>query len=312
MQKKYRKDNTSDLFHVYMHVFPNDKVYVGITSQDPPEKRWLGGIGYKEQIRVWRAIQKYGWENIEHIVVARYVNVETAINMEMDLIQLYSATDRECGYNASPGGWAMSEEGKRKLSVMRKGKKLSPETVEKISKGLKGKRPSDKAIERLREYNRTRDYSKMVQPNEAPVLQYDVENGNFINEYKSINRAAYKYGIDPRNVKCCIDEHVVQYKGYLWVDKKKATQEYIAQRLHDAQNPIRDFPIMLCNVDNGTIEYYRTKTEMCNIRHFKRGAVSAAEKKNRLFMGKYKIYRMSILDYVEITGKHYYERSCAV
>lgn len=303
----YSKKDNSDLFLVYCHYFPNGKVYVGITSKANPEDRWMAnGLGYKNQIRVWRAIQKYGWDNIEHVVIARGVSIQTAVNMEMDLIQLYNATDRSCGYNASPGGWAMSEDGKNKLSELHKGKKLSPETVAKISMGLRGKRPSEKSIERLREYNRTRDYSKMVQPNEAPVLQYNVEDGQFIKEYKSINQAANNYNVDPRNIKCCLDEHVVQYIGYLWIDKNKATPDYIAHRLYDAQNPPRAFPVMLCNIENNSVEYYRTQVDLCKCKNYKKGTVSNAIRLNRILDKKYKVLRMSIPEYIEATGEHFY------
>ena len=46
-----------------------DKKYVGQTCQRP-EKRWNNGRGYIENIYFWRSIQKYGWDNFEHEVVA--------------------------------------------------------------------------------------------------------------------------------------------------------------------------------------------------------------------------------------------------
>ena len=46
-------------YKLYIHKFPNGKVYVGITSQDVGE-RWRHGEGYKDQL-VYRAILKYGW-----------------------------------------------------------------------------------------------------------------------------------------------------------------------------------------------------------------------------------------------------------
>lgn len=293
-------------YSVYMHVFPNDKVYIGITSQNNPEDRWVGGFGYKVQPRMWRAIQKYGWENVEHYIIARHVNIETAVNMEKDLIELYDATNKMCGYNASPGGWAMGEESKKKLSEKCKGRKLSEETKSKISKSLMGRKPSAKNIAMLREYNRTRDYSKMVQPNEAPILQYDVATLQFIGEYKSINRAAAKYNIDPRNIKCCADGHVVQYRGNLWIYKKDATENNILRRLYDAQNPPRNYPLVLLDVTTGESKFYRSQVECCNDNCFEPRSVSCAVTKHRLFMKRYRLYRISIPDYIIATGKQYY------
>ena len=55
--------NTSEenTYSVYMHVFPNDKVYVGITCTSL-EFRWgKNGYKYNTQQLMRRAIQKYGW-----------------------------------------------------------------------------------------------------------------------------------------------------------------------------------------------------------------------------------------------------------
>ena len=51
------------LYSVYIHIFPNQKVYIGITKQEV-KKRWKLGEGYKGQDYVYKAIKKYGWANI--------------------------------------------------------------------------------------------------------------------------------------------------------------------------------------------------------------------------------------------------------
>ena len=58
------------LYIVYLHKNKiNGKCYVGQTCQKP-EARWGSqGQGYKEQEYFYRAIQKYGWENFEHIIL---------------------------------------------------------------------------------------------------------------------------------------------------------------------------------------------------------------------------------------------------
>ena len=42
-----------------MHIFPNNKKYIGITKQTP-EKRWENGKGYKHNNYIQNAINKYG------------------------------------------------------------------------------------------------------------------------------------------------------------------------------------------------------------------------------------------------------------
>lgn len=127
---------------VYIHICPNDKRYVGITQREP-EVRWCNGNGYIANKHFFAAIQKYGWENIKHIVY----EVETKEEMwylEKYLIAYYNTTDREKGYNHSTGGEKSSigfhhtGETKRRLSIKHKGKSISEETRKKLSESNKG------------------------------------------------------------------------------------------------------------------------------------------------------------------------------
>ena len=63
-------------FYVYIHTCPNGKKYVGITIRRP-EYRWRKGNGYKSNKHFYSAIQKYGWDNIEHQVF----EVDTKVEM---------------------------------------------------------------------------------------------------------------------------------------------------------------------------------------------------------------------------------------
>ena len=54
-------------YKIYKHVFPNGKVYIGITSQSL-NSRWNSGKGYGNSL-VGKAIKKYGWDNIKHYVL---------------------------------------------------------------------------------------------------------------------------------------------------------------------------------------------------------------------------------------------------
>ena len=115
---------TSNNFTVYIHIFPNNKVYIGITSQKP-KQRWNNGKGYRNSTRIYNAIQKYGWENIEHKVLFDNLTKEEAEQKEKDLIQQYKSYDDKYGYNLELGGnlcKEISQETRRKMSEMRKGK----------------------------------------------------------------------------------------------------------------------------------------------------------------------------------------------
>ena len=85
-------------YTVYMHIAPNGKRYIGITKQQP-KSRWRGGSGYKRHTHFCNAIKKYGWDNIEHIILYSNVSREFAIKKEIELISKYKSNDKRYGYN---------------------------------------------------------------------------------------------------------------------------------------------------------------------------------------------------------------------
>ncbi len=83
----------------------NGKVYIGITRQNPPEKRWAKGRGYHHNEYFRAAIEKDGWEEgFEHIILEDHLSQEEACKKEKELIKAYDATNPEKGYNLADGG----------------------------------------------------------------------------------------------------------------------------------------------------------------------------------------------------------------
>lgn len=116
-------------YTVYMHTFPNGRVYIGATSQKP-ERRWNSGKGYTHQTRMWRAIQEFGWEKIQHCIIACGQSKQAAYDLEKAQIGQYRSNEEEFGYNSSIGG--------QKGSL---GAKRQPEHCKAMSERLKGKCP---------------------------------------------------------------------------------------------------------------------------------------------------------------------------
>ena len=92
----------NDSYCLYMHTFPNNKKYIGITKQKT-SKRWSNGKHYKSQV-VGRAIQKYGWDNIKHEILFSNLTKEQAMEYEQNLIKKYKTNQKKYGYNKSIGG----------------------------------------------------------------------------------------------------------------------------------------------------------------------------------------------------------------
>lgn len=117
---------------VYIHTFPNGKVYVGITG-DPPHRRWKSdGYGYHSQRVIYNAIKKYGWDNINHEIVASNLTKEEACNFEVILIRAFNSTNRRFGYNVDNGGTTSGRH--------------SQETLKKMSNSMKQVWKSDKYV----------------------------------------------------------------------------------------------------------------------------------------------------------------------
>jgi predicted GIY-YIG superfamily endonuclease len=90
---------------VYMHRCPNGKVYIGITSCSP-NVRWKDGYGYKEHKKFYHDIIKYGWDNIQHLILFDGLSMNEALEKEKELIAKYNACDENFGYNIKEGGQA--------------------------------------------------------------------------------------------------------------------------------------------------------------------------------------------------------------
>lgn len=86
---------------VYMHTCPNNKKYIGITSKNV-EDRWKNGSGYNGQY-FDKAIKEFGWDNIEHEIIATNLTEEEAYEVEEKFIKLHNTLFAKHGYNLKYG-----------------------------------------------------------------------------------------------------------------------------------------------------------------------------------------------------------------
>jgi group I intron endonuclease len=162
-QEEYLKENN---YTVYMHKNKiNGKVYIGITKQEP-KKRWNNGKGYNEQY-FKRAIEKYGFDNFEHLILYENLTQKEAEQKEIELIAYYKSNQRKFGYNIDNGGKTIgthSEKTKLKISNAHKGKKRSKELTKKlieINRGNKyrfGSHQTEEAKKKISKANKGNKY----------------------------------------------------------------------------------------------------------------------------------------------------------
>lgn len=141
-------------FTVYAHINKiNGKIYVGITKRSV-EERWNNGYGYIGCSYFYNAIQKYGWDNFDHIIIASNLTEEEASNYEIELIEECDLRNPDYGYNLKSGGYnnyndnrVTSDELRKKLSEAHKGHKHTPEQTRKIVEKNTGKKRSKEFCE---------------------------------------------------------------------------------------------------------------------------------------------------------------------
>lgn len=153
-------------YWIYIHVNKvNGKIYVGQTARDP-QKRWgHNGKDYHAKNLVFgNAVEKYGWDNFDHIV--EECPSREVMNMtEEFLIKTLRSQDKRYGYNVQKGGYdgnrgrKLSNTTRHNMSVSHIGKlKGIPKSEEHVRKMAEAKRkafqdPSyrEKACKRMTE-----------------------------------------------------------------------------------------------------------------------------------------------------------------
>ena len=194
---------------VYKHTFPNGKVYIGITSVNPL-RRWENGFGYRKQPVMFRAICKYGWENIKHEILFTDLTKKEAEQKEIELIAYYKSNQREYGYNRDCGGNCPTEEMKQHLREVNLGKHHSEESKRKMSESRKGRKAWNKGRHMPPDSGR-----KAGEKQSIPTYQY-TKDGILIASYKSVREAARKTGFQSGSIGRCCKGINKSVGGYVW------------------------------------------------------------------------------------------------
>ena len=210
-------------YKVYVHISPNGKRYYGITKKKV-EARWKNGKGYEGNKYFYRAINKHGWGNFEHIVIAKGLSEEEAKWLEVELIREWDTTNREYGYNITKGGDSNpmdNEESRKKLSETRKGennpnygKTLSEKTKQKMSEATKGENNPMYGKKHTEESKQKMSETKKGKNNPRATKVYCVELDMVFN---TITEASKFVGCDQTNISNVLIGRQKTAGGYHWI-----------------------------------------------------------------------------------------------
>lgn len=184
-------------YTVYMHILPNNKIYIGMTCKKPIY-RWNNGNGYFSNKELTKSIKEYGWENVKHEILYENLTKEEAEQKEIELIARYKANNRKYGYNIENGGMHKGKTSyitRKKQSRARLGKKVLETTKKKISNTLKGTRHGTPLL-------------KM-----KPIDVYDMNN-NFVKHYDCMTDCQNETGIRKQYISLCCQGKKESSNGY--------------------------------------------------------------------------------------------------
>lgn len=146
---------------IYCILFPNGKRYIGKTECSL-EKRKVQHKHHSKygKTTLYNAIRKYGWDNLDWVILEECENVDTLNRQEEDWIRRFKTLNYDKGYNLREGGEGGKhhETTKMKISLANsgenngmygktswnKGKKLTKEHRENLSKAHQGQVPWNK------------------------------------------------------------------------------------------------------------------------------------------------------------------------
>ena len=224
-------------YKIYVHVNKvNGKIYIGQTKSENLNRRWnTDGSGYKTNTHFWNAIQKYGWDNFNHVVLIEDLSLEEANLIEEELIKKYNSTNPKKGYNLRFGGnnSSFSEETINKFKEIRKGtqrgelnnfygKRHSEETKQKLRENhlnrpayFKGHKHSTDSKKKISESKKGIPLSDRTS-NAKSVVQYSNEN-DCIKVWSCIMDAVRFFGGSTTShiVACCKGKRNKAF-GYKW------------------------------------------------------------------------------------------------
>lgn len=225
---------------VYQHIFPNCRSYIGITSKQNPYDRF-GKNGREYGYYVGRAIKKYGWENVKHIILETGLTQKEANEREKYYIQLYN-TQAPNGYNITSGGEGragykhiMSEQTKQKISKTKTGVKMGPrndlwkqhisesklnshyrhseETKQKIKNNRKNVKVSDETKSKIRAtvlekklymYLLTPEVKQKTKLARSIVIEQIDDLGNIIKVFNSATECAKYFNCSVALISCIL------------------------------------------------------------------------------------------------------------
>jgi group I intron endonuclease len=191
--------------------------------------------GMYVQPRMAYAILKYGWDDVTHEILFEGLTKEEAEQKETELISSYKSNLRGFGYNIENGGHVnkTSEETKKKLSELLRGRPktekhkknlskarkgvghpLSEETKRKLSVARMGHPVTEESRRKMSEARKGK-YSGTSNHSARKVVQY-TKDGDFVKVWDYATQASDALSIHLGNLIQCCRGNLKSCGGFIW------------------------------------------------------------------------------------------------
>lgn len=212
---------------IYKYTSPSGKSYIGQTTNERVRREHWNMEGPYSGKKIDRARKKYGITNFTYTVLARkQYNSKKEAKMELDMLEVYYIGMYDSyrhGYNCTIGGnttlgYTHSEETKKKMATIKKGRKLSKETKEKIARTHKGRKRSPRCKDNISKSLKGRKCTwraKISNTKTRVILQYSTDN-EYIREFTSVKEASMITSIGVHAIYKCLSGKNNTAGSFIW------------------------------------------------------------------------------------------------
>lgn len=233
-------------YKVYKHTVPDGRVYIGVTCQKNPKRRFDRGRGYKDNIHFFRFILKNGWDCIVSEILYDNLSKEEAETKEIELIAFYDSTNPKRGFNIEKGGnlnKEITEETRLRQSMAHLGVPIPADACNNMRKAQKESWASGTRKKRT---DYTKDNTGIAERNKErcirPIYKIDKDSGEILHKYNSLTEAeqdGYNHGC----VSAVANGVKRSYKGFIWIKEEDYSEELLQARLSYANEKIQRLKI---------------------------------------------------------------------
>lgn len=251
-------------------------------------------MGYKNQPYFYNAIQKYGWDNIEHEIVASHLTKDEACKMEISLIDKLSTYKNEYGYNMTLGGEGFLHTDEQK--------KARSKAMQGSNNHYYGKKHSEETKKLISKHHYDCSGGNNSQAKE--VFQFTID-GIFVKKYVSCADAMKSTGIKQRTVsRAALNNRLAG--GFLWVYSDNVVYDNDTYNIKDYKykpKKLTNKMVYQFDLDGNFIAKYDSCVQASRITGVSKDAISG-EARNKYKKHKTKVFLWRYEeDIEEINGK---------